>query len=131
MDQSKQKLEIINSILNEMKRLGKLEGLIFANRDGGLITQNVSKNVNIHEISSMCASVLESAENLGQTIRSEKLGKIITELDDKTIIIVKCDENTFLTLIINEQSKIGLILDQLDKLIKKIIEEYYHGSQFK
>ncbi|MFX1411701.1 MAG: roadblock/LC7 domain-containing protein [Promethearchaeota archaeon] len=131
MDQSKQKLEILNSILNEMKRLGKLEGLIFANRDGGLITQNVSKNVNIHEISSMCASVLESAENLGQTIRSEKLGKIITELDDKTIIIVKCDENTFLTLIINEESKIGLILDQLDKLIKKIIEEYYHGSQFK
>lgn len=131
MDQSKQKLEILNSILNEMKRLGKLEGLIFANRDGGLITQNVSKNVNIQEISSMCASVLESAENLGQTIRSEKLGKIITELDDKTIIIVKCDENTFLTLIINEESKIGLILDQLDKLIKKIIEEYYHGSQFK
>ncbi|MFX1316933.1 MAG: roadblock/LC7 domain-containing protein, partial [Promethearchaeota archaeon] len=112
MDRSKQKLENLISLLNEMKTLGKLEGLIFANRDGGLITENINKNVDLQEFSSMCASVLESAENIGQTIRSEKLGKIITELDDKTILIINCDENTFLTLIISEESKIGLILDQ-------------------
>ncbi len=35
----------------------------------------------------MCASVLESAVGIGDTIGDQKINKIIVELDEKTILI--------------------------------------------
>lgn len=120
-----QNLEQLYLILDEMKKLGKLEGIIFAYRDGGLIVQNISKDIDEMKFASMCASVLESAEELGRTIDDKQIKRIITEINENSILIFKCDDKTFLTIIVNDESKIGLILDQLDTYIQRLLDGFY------
>ncbi len=122
-----QKLEMLNQILNELKQKGKLKGVIFSYREGGIIAENLSGSYpefNSDEYSSMCASVLESALGLGKTIGGKKFNKIIAELDKDTIILIECDEKTFLSFILNDISKINPILDEIEKYIRKIIFLY-------
>ena len=119
------KLDQLNLILDEMRQVGKLEGILLTYRDGGLIVENISKDINGKKFASMCASVLESAEELGRTIDDRKIKKIVTEIDKKSILIFKCDDKTFLTIVINDESKIGLILDQLETYIQQILDEFY------
>ena len=118
-------LEKLKLILDEMKNIGNLEGIFLAYRDGGFITENLNKNIDGNKFSSMCASVLESAEELGKTIEDKKINKIITEIEKISILIFKCDESIFLTIIINEESKIGLIFDQLEIYIQRILDEFH------
>ncbi len=118
-------LHVLNLILDEMRQIGKLEGILLTYRDGGLIAENISKDIDGKKFASMCASVLESAEELGRTIDDRNIKKIVTEIDKKSILIFKCDDKTFLTLIINDESKIGLILDQLETYIQRILDEFY------
>jgi len=119
------KLDQLNLILDEMRQVGKLEGILLTYRDGVIIVENISKDIEGKKFASMCASVLESAEELGRTIDDRNIKKIVTEIDKKSILIFKCDDKTFLTLIINDESKIGLILDQLETYIQRILDEFY------
>jgi len=120
-------LEILNQILNKLKRKGKLKGVIFSYREGEIIAENLSgeyPEFNGDEYSSMCASVLESALGLGKAIGGKKFNKIIAEQDKDTIILIECDEKTFLSFILNDNSKINPILDEIEKYIRKIIFLY-------
>jgi predicted regulator of Ras-like GTPase activity (Roadblock/LC7/MglB family) len=122
-----QKLETLKQILNKLKQIGMLKGVIFSYREGGIIAENLSEEYpefNSDEYSSMCASVLESALDLGKTIGGKKFNKIIAELDKDTIVIIECNEKTFLSLILNDSSKINPILDEIEKYIRKIIFLY-------
>ncbi len=116
-----QKFEELIQVLEEIKDKGNLSGTIFADRDGRLIFENIGNEFNGIQFSSMCASVLESATGLGQTIGNRKIKKIITELEEKTIIIVECNNKTFLTLVVNYDSKVNLILSHLQDYIQKLI----------
>jgi len=125
MDQSNlQNFGELPLILNELKNKGKLEGVIFAYRNGGLITLNVENNFKNNEFVSMCASVLESAVGIGEAIGSQIINKIIVELEEKVILIFECDNNTFLIVIINKESKISYIFSKLEEIIQKIIKMY-------
>ena len=115
---------MLNSVLKELKRSCNLLGVIFAYRDGRVISEDIDEQFDIKKFTAMCASVLESAISLGQTISDRKINKIITELENKTIFIFKCDDKTFLTLIIGNESKIGSNFNQIDDYIQKIIDEY-------
>ncbi len=111
-------------IINDLKTNGNLDGAIFAYRDGGLILESLGNNVKSNELVSMCASVLESAVGIGGAIGSQKINKIIAELEEKTILIFECDNNTFLILIIKRESKVSYILSKLEEIIQKIIKLY-------
>jgi len=118
------RLEEIKLILNEMKELGKFKGVLLSTRDGGLIAENIGKSVDYNEFAAMCASVLESAEDLGKTFGINKIGKIIAELEDQAVIIVECDRKSFLAFIIENESEIDLVLDDLAKYNQKILDTY-------
>jgi predicted regulator of Ras-like GTPase activity (Roadblock/LC7/MglB family) len=111
-------------IINDLKTNGNLDGAIFAYRDGGLIIESLGNNVKSEELVSMCASVLESAVGIGDTIGSQKINKIIAELEEKTILLFECDKYTFLILIINRESEVSYILNRLDEIIQKMIRMY-------
>ncbi|MFX0141349.1 MAG: roadblock/LC7 domain-containing protein [Candidatus Hodarchaeota archaeon] len=120
-------MEKLNQILNKLKQKGILKGVIFSYREGGIIAENFSEEYpefNRDVYSSMCASVLESALGLGKTIGGKRFNKIIAELDKDTIILIECDKKTFLSFILNDNSKINPILDEIEKYIRKIIFLY-------
>ena len=120
--QKSQKTQKISLILDEMRELGKFRGIMLSYRNGGLIAQNIGNNTDFNEFAAMCASVLESAEGLGKSFGAMKLGKIIAELGNYTIIIIECNNDIFLTFILNNDSQIELVFKNLAEFSQKIIE---------
>ncbi len=114
-------LKNMNILLDEIKEKGNLKNVLLAFRDGGLISEVGDDELDQIQFSAMCASVLKSAEGLGQTIGEEKLGKIIAELEDQSIMIVKCNIKAFLVLFFKDDSKVEFITNNLDGYIHKII----------
>ncbi len=118
-------LKEIRQILDQIKDLGKLDGVMLANRDGVLIVENINVRSDYNEFAAMTASVLESAEDMGNTIGINKIGNILAELENQSIIIIKCDNtNTFLTLIFKKESNIERVLQKLDDYCQKIANIY-------
>ena len=123
-DSNLEKSGELYSILNELRNKGKLDGVIFAYRNGGLIKENLEYQFDRQKFVSMSASVLESAVGIGETIGNRKIKKIIAELAEKTILIFECDDKTFLILIINRESNISYVLNKLEDVIKKLVSLY-------
>lgn len=112
--------EDLTLILEEIKEKAKLLGVILAAHDGNLIFENVGHGFRGEKFSSMYASVVESATGLGQTIGNRKIKKIITELGNKTLITVECSEKTFLTLVVNNDSNVNKVLNDIQNYISKL-----------
>ncbi|MFX1489655.1 MAG: roadblock/LC7 domain-containing protein [Promethearchaeota archaeon] len=112
----------VSLILDDLKKKGKLTGIIFFNRNGEKIDEKVAENIDSKILGSMCASVLESAIGLGETIGSQRVVKIIAELEKSALIIVEIKEIlSFLVLIVNKDSDVTFFLNQLDNYIQKLI----------
>jgi len=111
-------------LINDLKINGNLDGAIFAYRDGSLIIESLGNKVKSTELVSMCAPVLESAVGIGDAIGSQKINKIIAELEEKTVLMFECDENTFLILILNKESNVSNILNKLDEIVLQMIRMY-------
>ncbi len=119
------------SLIDEFKQLANLKGILYAYRDGTLIHQNIEKQFDKKKFAAMCASVLDGAIGIGHTIGERNLDKIITELEVKaessekqTLMIVKGNEETFLTLLIDNESKVDFILNNLTEYIHKMAGSY-------
>jgi len=117
------KSEQLNLILNDMKNEGKLKGVVLAKRNGDLIAENIENNFDGSTFAAMCASMLESAEDLKKTLGSKKISKIIADLESgQTIIIIECDNKTFISFILEKESQIEQILKNIDEHCIKIIK---------
>ncbi|MBA7654873.1 hypothetical protein ES703_62766 [subsurface metagenome] len=117
------KLKQVNLILNEMKNEGKLKGVVLAKRNGNLIAENIENNFDGSTFAAMCASVLESAEDLKKTLGSKKISKIIADLESgQTIIIIECDSKTFISFILEKESQIEQILKKIEDYCVKILK---------
>jgi len=111
-------------IFDEIKEKGNFSGVLFAYRDGELISQNFGDQLSSKKFTSMCASVLEGATDLGKAIGDRKLNKIIAEAEEYTILIIECDNKSFLAFVVNEDSKVEQILSQIQKYIQEIKDLY-------
>ena len=117
--------EQIEKVLIEMKVIGKLKGVLFANRNGDIIAKNISNNFDGNTFTAMCASILESAEDLRKDLSSKNLKKIIAELESgQTILMIECNNTTFLSFILNKESNIDPILNKIEEYCMKILKNY-------
>ncbi len=119
-----QKIEKLNQILRDLKSKGRLLGVLFAYRNGGLIAKDFKEDIDFNIFTSMCASVLESATDLGRTMGDRKVNKIIAELEGQTLVIIECDEKTFIVFDIDYESNFSIILEKIEVYIRKIIFLY-------
>ena len=117
-------LKKIEEIIKTIKNDGELEGVLFSTREGNSISKALDQDFDTNEFIAMTASVIDSAEDLMNTISDNKIDKIITELKDQSIIILGCEKNTFLTLIVGSDSNVEEILENIDEYIQKIMEAY-------
>ncbi|MFW9825318.1 MAG: roadblock/LC7 domain-containing protein [Candidatus Thorarchaeota archaeon] len=111
----------LSILLDELKVKGKFEGVVFAKRNGEVIESNVENNSEYKKLTSMCASVLESAVGLGETMGDQKIIKIIAELEKTSILMVEIKEKkVFFIFIINDDSDSNFIFEHLEEHVKKI-----------
>lgn len=106
--------------LNILKELGHFTGIIFSNRNGELIYQSIQEEFDMFRFTSMCASVLESAVELGSTLGTQKINKIIADFDEVSVLIAEASKEAFVIFILNEKSNASIALDNLDKLIEEL-----------
>ncbi|MHA1292874.1 MAG: hypothetical protein ACTSQJ_09430 [Promethearchaeota archaeon] len=116
------KKNLLQSVLNSIKTIGNLSGIILAYRDGTIIFDIVKEDFEKNEFTAMCASVIGSAEVIGQTIGEKKIEKIIAELGTQSIILKSCNKRIFLILILKSESKINKILNSFQEYTQKILE---------
>ncbi|MBY8990223.1 MAG: hypothetical protein KGD58_05675 [Candidatus Lokiarchaeota archaeon] len=116
---SEEKMELAH-ILSDLRSQGNFTGVFLAKRDGELIDENVENFIDSKELVSMCASVLVGATELSETMGNQQVNKIIAELNEETIFIVKVNKNSFLICILNAQSNSRLIVENLEEYIQKI-----------
>lgn len=119
-----EKAKILTQIMDNIKENGDLSGVLFAYRDGGLIAENFKEKINFDNLTSMCASVLESAIGLSHTMGDRKATRIIAELGNQIIVVTECDEKTFLVFDLKYESKFNLILEKMEDYIRKLIFLY-------
>ena len=119
-----EKVKLLTQLMDAIKETGNLLGVLFAYRDGGLIVENFNERINFNNFTSMCASVLESAIGLSHTMGDRKATKIIAEFRERTIVLMECDEKTFLVFNLNYESKFDMILENLEGYIRKLIFLY-------
>lgn len=118
------KIQKLREILDDIKSKGDLDGVLLSDREGNLILDNFIKELDKSNCSSMCASVFESALEIGRRSGDQKLIKIITEIEEQSIFILGCDEKRFLTLFANYESKINALFNKIEDYIKKIVLLY-------
>jgi predicted regulator of Ras-like GTPase activity (Roadblock/LC7/MglB family) len=119
-----EKIKKLTQVMEKIKENGNLLGVLFAYRDGGLIAENFKEKIEFDNFTSMCASVLESAIGLSQTMGDRKATKIVAELGTQTIVITECDEKTFLVFDLNYESNFNVILDKMEDYIRKLVFLY-------
>ena len=119
-----EKVRRLTVLMDRIKTTGNLLGVLFAYRDGGLIAENFNEKINFENFTSMCASVLESAIGLSHTMGDRKATKIIAELGEQTLVLMECDEKTFLVFNLNYESKFNVILSNLETYVRKLIFLY-------
>ena len=79
----------LSVILNELMEKGNFTGIILAHKNGEILNEIIKKNIDSKIFTSMCASVLESAVGLGETMGSQHIIKIIAELEGNTILFIQ------------------------------------------
>ena len=119
-----EKFKKLTQVMEVIKENGNLLGVLFAYRDGGLIAENFEERINFDNLTSMCASVLESAIGLSHTMGDRKATKIIAELGNQTIVVMECDEKTFLVFDLTYESNFNAILEKMEDYIRKLIFLY-------
>ena len=119
-----EKAKKLAQIMDKIKENGDLSGVLFAYRDGGLIAENFKEKINFDNFTSMCASVLESAIGLSHTMGDRKATRIIAELGNQTIVVMECDEKTFLVFDLTYESNFNVILEKMEDYIRKLIFLY-------
>jgi predicted regulator of Ras-like GTPase activity (Roadblock/LC7/MglB family) len=111
----------LSLILDELQVKGKFKGIIIANRNGEIMNENIGNNEESKKLTSMCASVFESAVGLGETMGNQKIVKIIAELEKTSILMVDIKEKkVFLIFIIDNQADSSFIIDNMENYVQKI-----------
>jgi len=114
-------IDRLSQIIQRLKEKANLSGIILSYRDGRPIVKEIEGVHQIDQFIPLIASALRSAEDLGITVNGSTLHKIIAQLENFSIMILKCSsKNVFLTLIINEASNLKPILENYEELSKKI-----------
>ncbi|MBD3194207.1 MAG: hypothetical protein GF317_04075 [Candidatus Lokiarchaeota archaeon] len=111
----------LNELMKEIKTKANLLGVLLSYKDGRLLAKAIAEELNLKEFVPMIASVLKSAEGLGESIGEKEVKKIITHLKNCTIIISQFRQKSlFLTFLLDHDSLIEPILKEIDNYLRKI-----------
>ena len=120
----------LTEIMEEIKVKGGLFGAILGTHDGEILANNADENFDWHQVSAMCASALNSAVGLGETIGDRQTKSITVELEDKIIIVAPCEPKLFIALLVQKKTakKVATVLSELEAYASKIEKRIQQSS---
>jgi predicted regulator of Ras-like GTPase activity (Roadblock/LC7/MglB family) len=115
------KKEKVSTFLRKLKEEIGFTDILISTKDSESEITNLETKFHSKKFSAMCASVLRSAQDIGNAADDRNVDKIITRLEDKNIIIMNINENFFMILVCNENAKVKRFLDSKEKYLEKIL----------
>ncbi len=118
--------EMLEKVLKDLKSDGDLEAGAVVSRDGLLIAEDISHNINADSFAAMTATMLGAAETATSELRKGVPDRVIVEGKDGKIIATGSGFKALLVTMASPNANLGLILLEMSKAsnkIKELLEE--------
>ncbi len=116
------KKEQLTEILQELRKVGDIQGSSVISRDGLVVASDLSKNVDEETFAAMSAAMQGAAETAVSELNQGTLNQIIIEADKGKIITISAGEKAILIILAKPSTNLGLILLEMGKASGKISE---------
>ncbi|MDO9516600.1 MAG: roadblock/LC7 domain-containing protein [Methanosarcinaceae archaeon] len=114
-------INMLNKILDDIKKVGGVESLVIVSRDGLLITSNfLSSNARAETFAAMSATMLGAAETATTELGKGIPDRVIVESEHGKLIATGAGPKALLVVLTKSDVGLGLILVELEKAAEKI-----------
>lgn len=112
-------------ILDRMRIMGNLRGIIISSKNGDLIIEKLSKKFeeimkDLDNFTAMCATIYEGAVGIAHNSNNEGINQIFAELMDHNLIIRECNEDMIFIMIFSKSMNISALLAKFHNFAQKV-----------
>lgn len=116
------KKEKLTEILQNLRKMGDIQGSSVISRDGLVIASDLSKSIDEETFAAMSAAMQGAAETVVSELKQGELKQIIVDADKGKIIAISAGEKAILVILTTPRINLGLALLELGKTSGKIID---------
>ncbi len=116
------KKEQLTEILQNLRKIGDIQGSSIISKDGLVIASDLSKETDEETFAAMSAAMQGAAETAVSELKQGTLNQIIIEADKGKIITISAGEKAILVILAKPSTNLGLILLEMGKASGKISE---------
>ena len=114
--------ERLEEVLLDLKKVDGIESAVIATRDGLLIAANTLPGTHPETFAAMAATMLGAAKTATSRFKDEYVNRVIVESADCRMIVTGSGPKSFVVVLTEINSGLGLILIEIGKGARKIDE---------
>lgn len=113
-------IQLLNKELEKLEDMSDIIGTALVNRNGLLIASKLPRDIEDRKFCAMAATMFGAIETAGSTIGGEFVNNLTVEFNDFQLIIIPADEQTILVSLFSLNTNLGLVLIEIEELIKNL-----------
>ncbi|MBY8990528.1 MAG: roadblock/LC7 domain-containing protein [Candidatus Lokiarchaeota archaeon] len=114
------KIQHLNNELDKLEEISDIIGTAIVNRNGLLIVSKLPRDIEDRKFCAMAATMFGAIETAASTLGSNSVTNLTVEFNDFQLIIMAADEQTILVSLLNLNANLGLILIEIEEIIKNL-----------
>jgi predicted regulator of Ras-like GTPase activity (Roadblock/LC7/MglB family) len=111
-------IQLVNKELEKLEDITDIIGVAIVNRNGLLIASKLPRDIEDRKFCALAATMYGSIETAVSSLKSNFVNNLTVEFNDFQLIIMTIDEQTILVSLLNLEINLGLILIELEEVIK-------------
>lgn len=114
------KIQHLSKELEKLEDISDIIGTAIVNRNGLLVASKLPRDIEDRKFCAMAATMFGAIETAASTLGSNSVANLTVEFNDFQLIIMAADEQTILVSLLNLNSNLGLILIEIEEIIKNL-----------
>ena len=114
------KIQYLNRELEKLEEISDIVGTAIVNRNGLLIASKLPRDIEDRKFCAMAATMFGAIETAASTLGSNSVTNLTVEFNDFQLIIMAADEQTILVSLLNLNANLGLLLIEIEEIIKNL-----------
>lgn len=114
--------EKISAFVEQVRSIDGVAACALVSRDGIIAGKSFDRDLNEPWFGALSATILASAESVGNIIRMKSMSSVTIRGQDSSIIIMGAGDNFLITAIVTQGSDAAGIHDQMHAITQKIEE---------
>jgi predicted regulator of Ras-like GTPase activity (Roadblock/LC7/MglB family) len=114
------KIQDLNRELEKLEEISDIIGTAIVNRNGLLIASKLPRDIEDRKFCAMAATMYGAIETAASTLGRSSVNNLTVEFNDFQLIIMAADKQTILVSLININTNLGLILIEIEEIIKNL-----------